>query len=114
MAALWVDDGDRIWPGAYTLGRVHSGADAVLRSWALVMANAEDLQFIVTDVESLVDGDIATVNCTEIILRRGLGLRSLCLQPRRGDQRFHPISGRWRMWLHHASPVMISPSEGMI
>ena len=50
------------------------GIEAVLRSWALIMANAEDLQFIVTDVETVVRGRHRPPSpAPEILLRPGGG-----------------------------------------
>lgn len=113
MAALWVD-GDSgglarcVHPGAGII----SGVEAVLRSWALIMANAEDLQFIVTDVEPVVSGDMATVTCLEIILRPGDATDPFSSSHAIATNAFVRHEGRWRMWLHHASPVMVETALG--
>ncbi len=112
MEALWIGGPDGalarcVHPG----GEFVRGVEAVLRSWALVMANAEDLQFILTDVETLVQGETATVNCTEIILRPGAGPDPFVSSHAVTTNGFVRIEGRWRMWLHHASPVMGVPTE---
>ncbi len=112
MAALWIGPPDGalakcVHPG----GEFVRGVEAVLRSWALVMANAQDLQFILTDVETLVQGEVATVNCTEIILRPGAGPDPFVSSHAVTTNGFVRIDGAWRMWLHHASPV-IGATEG--
>ena len=113
MAALWVGGPDGamakcIHPGGGTI----RGVDAVLRSWALVMANADDMQFIVTDVESVVQEEMATVSCTEIIIRPGGGPDPFTSSHAVATNGFIRVGGQWRMWLHHASPVMIDSGIG--
>jgi ketosteroid isomerase-like protein len=107
MGQLWVD-GD-----VAELARcVHPGADAVsgrenvLRSWALVMANTDYLQFIVTDVRtSLADG-LAVVTCTENILSTGTQGAAFGTGVAVATNGFVRHGGQWQMWLHHASPVL--------
>ncbi|GDY64754.1 hypothetical protein SAV14893_041470 [Streptomyces avermitilis] len=50
---------------------VLSGRGEVLRSYALIMANTEYIQFFLTDVHVSVTGDTALVTCTENILSGG-------------------------------------------
>lgn len=50
---------------------VLNGRGEVLRSYALIMANTEYIQFFLTDVHVSVTGDIALVTCTENILSGG-------------------------------------------
>lgn len=107
MTALWIGGPDGamakcIHPGGGTI----RGIDAVLRSWALIMANSDDMQFIVTDVECVVQGPVATVNCTEIIIRPGGGPDPFTSSHAVATNAFIRVDGQWRMWLHHASPVM--------
>ena len=113
MAVLWVGGPDGamakcIHPGGGTI----RGVDAVLRSWALVMANADDMQFIVTDVESVVQDEMATVSCTEIIIRPGGGPDPFTSSHAVATNGFIRVGGQWRMWLHHASPVMSDSGTG--
>jgi ketosteroid isomerase-like protein len=113
MAELWVQDADGamatcIHPG----GGAIRGVDAVLRSWALIMANADDMQFIVTDVESVVQEEMATVSCTEIILRPGGGPDPFTSSHAVATNGFIRVDGQWRMWLHHASPVLGDSESG--
>jgi len=113
MAVLWVGGPDGamakcIHPGGGTI----RGVDAVLRSWALVMANADDMQFIVTDVESVVQDEMATVSCTEIIIRPGGGPDPFTSSHAVATNGFVRVGGQWRMWLHHASPVMSDSGTG--
>jgi ketosteroid isomerase-like protein len=112
MAALWVDGVDGamvkcVHPG----GQIIRGIDAVLRSWALVMANSDELQFILMDVETVVQAEMATVTCTEIILHPSAGPDPFVSSHAVATNGFVRIGGRWRMWLHHASPIMPSRPE---
>ena len=113
MATLWVGEPDGamakcVHPGGGTI----RGIEAVLRSWALIMANADDMQFIVTDVESVVQGEVATVSCTEIIIRPSGGPDPFTSSHAVATNAFVRVSGQWRMWLHHASPVMDDSGPG--
>ena len=110
MEAVW-DDADDVccvhpgWP--LLVGRAR-----VMRSWSVLMANTSYIQFFLTGISTTVDGDTAVVVCEENILTAiddaegGLG----------GTQRvvstnvFRRRDDRWRLWLHHASPVL-APSE---
>jgi ketosteroid isomerase-like protein len=113
MTALWVDGMDGaaakcVHPG----GVIIRGIEPVLRSWSLVMANTENVQFIVTDVEPMVSGDMATVTCVEIIIRPGTDGDPFSSSHAVATNAFVLVDGRWRMWLHHASPVMVDLSPG--
>lgn len=106
MRDLWLDDAGTVCvhPGALPV----RGTGAVIRSWALVMAHTSYIQFFLTDVEIAVYDGTATVTCAENVLT--------------GDDRTGPDAfggGRavatnvfvstpegWRLWLHHASPVL--------
>ncbi|MEH3032511.1 MAG: nuclear transport factor 2 family protein [Aeromicrobium erythreum] len=109
MASLWVDDPGTscVHPGAEVL----HGTSAVLRSWSLLMANLDYIQFFLTDVRVThpwgADGDVAVVSCTENILSGQemaddsfAGGKAVCtsLLVRRG--------GSWRFFARHASPVI--------
>lgn len=89
-----------------------SGRGRVLRSWSVLMANTTYIQFFLTDVQARVDGNLAVVTCQENILTSvddagGLG----------GSARvattnvFRRRDGRWRLWVHHGSPIL-APEDG--
>jgi ketosteroid isomerase-like protein len=112
IGAFW-DDADDVacvhpgWPAV--LGR-----SRVLRSWAVIMANTAYIQFFPTEVEVAVTGDVAVVACEHSLLARitendgGLGetarIVATNVYRRRADG--------WRLWAHHASPVMTSTDNG--
>ncbi|MDQ1696236.1 MAG: hypothetical protein QOJ03_1589, partial [Frankiaceae bacterium] len=76
-AAFEVGDVDRmeaIWDDADDVCCVHPGwpllrgRSRVLRSWSVIMANTNYIQFFLTGVVTSVDGDLAVVTCEENIL----------------------------------------------
>jgi ketosteroid isomerase-like protein len=112
IEALW-DSGDDIvcvhpgWPPL-------RGRSRVLRSWAVIMANTAYIQFFLTDVEVSVRADIAVVACQHSLLAGStdaegeLGETATVVATnvfRRG-----PLG--WRLWAHHASPVMAASEDG--
>ena len=106
MQDLWLDDPDTlcVHPGALPV----RGTPAINRSWALIMANTPYIQFFLTDVEVSVWEDVASVTCTENVLtgdeRTGPdafgGARAVATNV------FVRTADGWRLWIHHASPVL--------
>lgn len=96
---------------------VLTGRGEVLRSYALIMANTEYIQFFLTDVHVGVAGDTAMVTCTENILSGG--------PPPEGGGELGPLVGQlvvatnvfrrtvdgWKLWSHHASPVLAETDD---
>lgn len=121
MGAVWldtgsVDDTDEVicvHPGWAPV----RGRGAVLRSWSMIMANTAYIQFVLTDVHVEVNGDVAVVTCGENILTgmtdeadndSALGFaggRAVATNI------FRRTTDGWRLWVHHASPVLTSPAE---
>ena len=118
MAAVW-DDADDVrcihpgWPPLV-------GKPRVMRSWSVLMANTGYIQFFLTGVSAVVEGDVAVVTCEENILTGdgdGTGSDGVgSLEGLGGNQKvlatnvFRRRAGGWRLWLHHASPVL-APTE---
>lgn len=113
------EDGDldgmrELWLAAPEPVCVHPGAPplrgiaAIHRSWAVIMANTPYIQFFLTDVEVAVRGDVASVTCTENVLTGGEhtgpdafgGGRAVATNV------FVRTPDGWRLWIHHASPVL--------
>ncbi len=90
------------------------GRGHVLRSYALIMANTDYMQFFLTDVEVTVTDDTALVSCTENILSGGPAEPDGSAGELVGGlvvatNLFRRTADGWRMWSHHGSPVL---SEG--
>lgn len=114
MQSIWSTQSDTICvhPGAEPV----RGTSAILRSWAVVMANTGYIQFFLTDmkVDFLPDGasdpKVAHVTCTENVLS-GEGVESV--QSFAGGKAvasnlFVREDDRWKMTSHHSSPVAIA------
>jgi ketosteroid isomerase-like protein len=108
MAAIWLPEPDPvcIHPGNVAIG----GYAGVMRAWAMIFANTPYIQFFLTDVVVRVDREVAYVTCTENVLSAGDGA------PEEGfaggkalaTNVFRHTTTGWRLWIHHASPVMSS------
>jgi ketosteroid isomerase-like protein len=106
MNDLWLDDPETlcVHPGALPV----RGTPAISRSWALIMANTPYIQFFLTDVEVSVLSDVASVTCTENVLTADEhtdpdafgGAKAVATNV------FVRTADGWRLWIHHASPVM--------
>jgi ketosteroid isomerase-like protein len=106
IEAAWddTDDVSCVHPG-WPL--VH-GRSRVARSWAVIMANTAYLQFFPTEVNVTVAGDVAIVGCEHSVLARvtdtegGLGETARVV----ATNVFRRRDDGWRLWAHHASPVL--------
>jgi ketosteroid isomerase-like protein len=92
------------------------GRREVMRSYALIMANTEYIQFFLTDVEVAVDGDTALVTCTENILTGGPAEEDGSAGSLVGGlvvatNVFRRTPAGWRLWAHHGSPVLADEDE---
>jgi len=109
MEAVWDDTDDVLcvhpgWP-------MMRGRSRVLRSWLVIMANTNYIQFFLTGVEARVMGDLAVVTCEENILT-AVADPDGSLSPSAtvvSTNIFRRRDDGWRLWLHHGSPV-ITPS----
>jgi ketosteroid isomerase-like protein len=109
LSGLWLDDEVSVvhpgWP-------VLTGRGEVMRSYALIMASTEYIQFFLTDVEVAVMGDTAVVTCTENILSGGPSEDDGSAGPLVGGlvvatNVFRRTEAGWRVWSHHGSPVLV-------
>jgi ketosteroid isomerase-like protein len=124
MSALWLDG-----PEAGSVACIHPGwsplhgRDVVLRSWSMIMANTSYIQFVLTDLEARVTNDVAVVTCGENMLTDlpvdpdalpGEAVAGLAGGRAVATNVFRRTADGWRLWLHHASPVLTRDQpEGM-
>jgi ketosteroid isomerase-like protein len=92
------------------------GRDHVLRSYALIMANTDYIQFFLTDVHVSVTGDTALVTCTENILSGAPAEEEGQLGPLVGQlvvatNVFRRTEDGWKVWAHHGSPVLAEQDD---
>ncbi|MFF8275199.1 nuclear transport factor 2 family protein [Streptomyces lateritius] len=116
VSDLWLDDGATPISCVHPGWPVLSGRGEVLRSYALIMANTEYIQFFLTDVKVSLGGDVAVVTCTENILSGGPAEDGAELGPLVGQlvvatNVFRRTSEGWRIWSHHGSPVLTESDE---
>jgi ketosteroid isomerase-like protein len=106
MQDLWLDDPETlcVHPGALPV----RGTPAINRSWALIMANTPYIQFFLTDVEVSVREDVASVTCTENVLTGDASTGPDAFGGGRAvaTNVFVRTPAGWRLWIHHASPVL--------
>ncbi|MGW7196910.1 nuclear transport factor 2 family protein [Streptomyces chryseus] len=113
LSVIWLDDEiSCVHPGWPVL----SGRGEVLRSYALIMANTEYIQFFLTDVKVTVLGDTALVVCTENTLSGGPAEEAGELGPLVGQlivatNVFRRTEDGWKLWSHHGSPVLTENGE---
>jgi ketosteroid isomerase-like protein len=117
MDALWVDGENAesvvcVHPGWPTL----RGREEVIRSWAMIMANTSYIQFVLTDVEVAVAGEVGVVTCVENIITAAdeesdadrtafAGAKGVATNV------FRRTANGWRLWVRHGSPVLSSIGE---
>jgi ketosteroid isomerase-like protein len=106
MQQVWADDDGVVCvhPAASPI----RGRSAVMRSWLALMAQSAYIQFFLTDVEASVVGDLASVTCTENVLSAGAGtpVGVFAGGSAAATNVFRRTPGGWRIWIHHASPVL--------
>ena len=109
MQDLWLDDAETlcVHPGALPV----RGTSAINRSWALIMANTPYIQFFLPDVEVSLRGDpvdLASVTCTENVLTgdETTGPDAFGGAKAVATNVFVRTSDGWRLWIHHAAPVL--------
>ncbi|MDF6043165.1 nuclear transport factor 2 family protein [Streptomyces sp. JH14] len=111
LSAVWLPGEDLTVSCVHPGWPVLSGRGEVLRSYALIMANTEYIQFFLTDVDVSMTGDTALVTCTENILSGGPAEDGGELGPLVGQlvvatNVFRRTSDGWKLWSHHGSPVL--------
>ena len=99
LSGLWLPGEDLTVSCVHPGWPVLTGRGEVLRSYALIMANTEYIQFFLTDVGVSMTGDTALVTCTENILsggpaEEGSAARAARRPARRRHQRVPAHAGR--------------------
>ena len=108
MERLWLDG-----PASVNVCAIHPGSPplygrpTVLRSFAALMAGTPYIQFILTDVHVTIAGDTAVVTCMEDVLTSGQSAGAVFAANRAVATKVMVyVGGAWKLWLHHASPVV--------
>nr|WTB32028.1 nuclear transport factor 2 family protein [Streptomyces sp. NBC_00830] len=116
LSGLWLPGEDLTISCVHPGWPVLSGRGEVLRSYALIMANTEYIQFFLTDVGVSMTGDTALVTCTENILSGGPAEDGGELGPLVGQlvvatNVFRRTADGWKLWSHHGSPVLADSDD---
>ncbi|MFJ8869104.1 nuclear transport factor 2 family protein [Streptomyces sp. NPDC102473] len=116
LSGLWLPGEDLTVSCVHPGWPVLTGRGEVLRSYALIMANTEYIQFFLTDVGVAMTGDTALVTCTENILSGGPAEDGNALGPLVGQlvvatNVFRRTPEGWKLWSHHGSPVLAETGE---
>ncbi|HEX6420087.1 MAG TPA: nuclear transport factor 2 family protein [Acidimicrobiales bacterium] len=103
MSDVWDHSDDVVCthPGWKTL----HGWGAVAGSWYALFGGPQHLQFILTDERVRVAGDVAWVTVDENLISDRIGATVAAVNL------FRRVDGRWRMILHHGSPVAPAARE---
>ncbi|MEU9617829.1 MULTISPECIES: nuclear transport factor 2 family protein [unclassified Streptomyces] len=116
LSGLWLPGEDLTVSCVHPGWPVLTGRGEVLRSYALIMANTEYIQFFLTDVGVAMTGDTALVTCTENILSGGPAEDGNALGPLVGQlvvatNVFRRTPDGWKLWSHHGSPVLTETDD---
>ncbi len=101
MSDVW-EHTDRVvctHPGWATL----RGWGPVAASWYSLFSGSQRLQFIVTNTQAAVAGDVGWVTCDENILDAAAGVAGATVA---ALNVFARTGGTWKLVVHHGSPVM--------
>lgn len=106
LTAVWQPGPDAVCvhPG---FGQLR-GSTTILRSFALVMAQASYVQHVLTDEVVQLHGDSAVVSCTENVLSAAAGAPAESFDGGRvvaTHVLLRTADGAWRMVARHASPL---------
>jgi ketosteroid isomerase-like protein len=112
MGELWIDGASAssvvcVHPGWPAL----RGREEVMRSWAMIMANTSYIQFVLTDIEIQLAGEVAVITCVENIITAAddeSGTDPVAFAGAKGvaTNVFLRTPGGWRLWIRHGSPVL--------
>jgi ketosteroid isomerase-like protein len=100
MRAVWLDD-----PGVKCIhpgGEVLVGLPRVLASWEAIFRNTPSIRFELADLDVAIVGGLAWASATERIQQGPLDGPAAEAAV---TNLFVLHEGRWRMILHHASPI---------
>jgi ketosteroid isomerase-like protein len=111
MGLVWADDDGVVCvhPGAVPIiGRVE-----LMRSWVALMATTPYIQFFLTEVVASTTGNLAVVSCVENVLSAGehTPLASFAGGSAVATNVFRQAQDGWRLWVHHASPVLSNAGQ---
>lgn len=115
MNAVDLDDMDEVWADDTDAVCVHPGREAIIgyerirESWQMIFSATNAMSIASSNERITVAGDVALVVCTETIsMMMEEGLAAAAAQ---ATNIFRRTGGKWRMILHHASPIPFTTQD---
>jgi uncharacterized protein (TIGR02246 family) len=115
MNALDIEEMDKVWADDNETICVHPGREAILgyesirESWMMIFSATDSMMIASTNEVITVAGDVAWVVCLETIsIMTEEGLAAAAAQ---ATNIFRRRGALWRMVVHHASPVPLTPQD---
>ena len=109
MNSLEIDEMDEVWMDDGAAICVHPGREAIIgyerirESWIAIFSASNAMSIAASNERITVTADVAWVACTETIsMMTEEGLAAAAAQ---ATNIFRREGGRWRMIVHHASPI---------
>ena len=109
MNSLDIDEMDEVWMDDGAAICIHPGREAIIgyerirESWVIIFSASSSMSIAASNERIIVAADAAWVACTETIsMMTEEGLAAAAAQ---ATNVFRRTGGRWRMVVHHASPI---------
>jgi ketosteroid isomerase-like protein len=115
MNALDIEEMDEVWMDDDRAVCVHPGREAIIgyerirESWLAIFAASDSISIAAGQERVQLSDDVAWVVCVEtisLIIEEGLAAAAA-----QATNIFRRINGRWRMVLHHASPIPFTTQD---
>src|SRR5579884_1630433 len=112
---LEVEQMERVWLQEPHIVCIHpgwrplSGWGPIMHSWERIFDSTFEMKFDISEIQIMVQGDLAVVVVQENLTQRGYDgiIKSTVL----ATNVFERASGEWKMVLHHGSPVAMPADE---
>jgi uncharacterized protein (TIGR02246 family) len=115
MNSSEIDEMDEVWDDDPAAVCVHPGREAIIgyerirESWSMIFAATNSMSIASGNEVITIAADVAWVSCVETIsMMMEEGLAAAAAQC---TNIFRRRDGRWRMIVHHASPVPFTTQE---
>lgn len=115
MNATDLDGMDEVWADVPTAVCVHPGREAIIsyekirESWSAIFAAADSLSIAVGNEQITIADGVAWITCVETISMMMEG--GLAAAAAQCTNIFRLVDGRWKMIVHHASPIPFMSQE---